>query len=721
MRPLETTSHHDLLLSIAVGKGTGATIHNETIAWGALVEKLRMAPVDPISIDEYQALSKEERTRRKAKRGYFILAEFDGDRRNNGAVRYRTGAQIDIEGSDASIDAILKCVPNRECLVHSTRSSLAGDRRYRLLIPYAHPVDVGAHQTATRNIIYRLKMTGVSCDERASLTPSQPAFLPTTSDGQDYLFRRQAGELLAPADNAAPPPEPSAPLEHRELADLPPRSNLDDAQKRSLLEHLATLPEYADAHNYHSWVAVGHALKWDDDSADGFALFHYFSERVAGYDGWDATLRKWDQLRLVPSSNRPVTMASLIKAAKDTGWTMPPDQVTQEAAVEVGKTIKMGALEIPPIEEIPRREWLLGHRVLRGYVNVEMAPGGVGKSVFSLVSALALVTGQELTGERVHQQGKVMMINWEDDKLEIARRLHGACQAFKLDMAALGLGDRLLLQSLYGKEGLLVASGQPTAAMEAIIGICQRQNVLNVVIDPFVATHDANENDNIEMNKVMMCFRRLAAEANVGVTLIHHSAKGSGKNSEAHAASGDAGRGASAIRDAARVTSTLARMSTETAEDRGISDDNRVRLFRHDIAKSNFGLPDAEANWFRLESVALLNGDEVGVPRPYELPETTAAGGVDDEDIRLERITYLCNSMAADREPRNSLIDRCVNRLHGTNQEVSKSTFQRTLDHLEADKHIVVSGQAPGVEWRFWWSREGRIIYANRRQIGTDA
>ena len=350
---------------------------------------------------------------------------------------------------------------------------------------------------------------------------------------------------------------------------------------------------------------------------------------------------------------------------------------------------------------------------------MEMAPGGVGKSVFSLASALALVTGQELTGETVYRPGKVMMINWEDDKLEIARRMHGACQAFGLNMK--DFADRLLLQSLYGSEGLLVASGQPTEAMETIIRICKKQNVLAVVIDPFVATHDANENDNIEMNTVMKAFRRLAAEANVAVMLIHHSAKGSGKNSEAHAASSDAGRGASAIRDAARVTSTLARMSPETAEDYGINDDDRIRLFRHDVAKSNFGLPDAKAHWFHLESIGLLNGDEVGVPKPYELPETTAAEGVDSEDVKLERIAYLCRNMAADQESRNGLVDRCVNRLKGTNQETSKSSFLRALDHFPAGKHIVVSGEEPGVEWRFWWTLEKKGKVVHRQKQGSDA
>jgi len=63
----------------------------------------------------------------------------------------------------------------------------------------------------------------------------------------------------------------------------------------------------------------------------------------------------------------------------------------------------------------------------------------------------------------------------------------------------------------------------------------------------------------------------------------------------------------------------LAKMSSKTAESLGKDDNERVRYIRLDTGKLNFGLPDGEAAWFRMESVRIPNGDYVGVPLPVNL------------------------------------------------------------------------------------------------------
>jgi hypothetical protein len=113
-------------------------------------------------------------------------------------------------------------------------------------------------------------------------------------------------------------------------------------------------------------------------------------------------------------------------------------------------------------------------------------------------------------------------------------------------------------------------------------------------------------------------YKTLAHETGCAISLIHHTRK-NGNDSEAHAGDAESGRGASSLKDAARCVDTLARMSAKTAKDICFTADERSRHIRVDTGKLNFQLLDAGEHWFRMESVQLQNGDEVGIPKPVNL------------------------------------------------------------------------------------------------------
>ena len=48
---------------------------------------------------------------------------------------------------------------------------------------------------------------------------------------------------------------------------------------------------------------------------------------------------------------------------------------------------------------------------------------------------------------------------------------------------------------------------------------------------------------------------------------------------------------------------------------------NRLSYFRSDQGKANTSPPPKKANWFKIESVELANGDSVGVVTPWSRPE----------------------------------------------------------------------------------------------------
>jgi hypothetical protein len=106
------------------------------------------------------------------------------------------------------------------------------------------------------------------------------------------------------------------------------------------------------------------------------------------------------------------------------------------------------------------------------------------------------------------------------------------------------------------------------------------------------------------------------------VDIPHHTSKGATDARDANKA-----RGASAMKDAARLVYTLTPMTTQEAELFGVPDEDRRSMVRLDSAKVNIAPPSREAKWFRIVGQELGNGterypkgDEVQTVWPWEPP-----------------------------------------------------------------------------------------------------
>ena len=93
--------------------------------------------------------------------------------------------------------------------------------------------------------------------------------------------------------------------------------------------------------------------------------------------------------------------------------------------------------------------------------------------------------------------------------------------------------------------GRLFMDGEDTIGMTLAIetrdGIQQNDALLNlmrdkikannigfVIIDPFVSTHEVNENSNSAIQVVVAMLRKLARETDAAIHIIHHVRKGNG-------------------------------------------------------------------------------------------------------------------------------------------------------------------------------------------------
>lgn len=292
--------------------------------------------------------------------------------------------------------------------------------------------------------------------------------------------------------------------------------------------------------------------------------------------------------------------------------------------------------------EIPKRRWLLGRTAIRGKLSVLIAPPGLGKSTYTIAAATAVVTGKELTGEKIHERTRAWLINNEDDLEEMRRRLSAV-----LVHAGLTLDDTRGLYMNSGEQHrLLVArrtghgdtkSIRRSPTVDTVVANIKRLGIGLLIVDPFAETHEADENNNVEVREVAALYREIAQRAACAVILVHHTRKQPAGSSDGHVGNMDSGRGASSLTGVARVIQTLYGMSEKDAKRYGVPEVQRNRYVRLDDAKANLSLATDRPRWFRRVSVDVPSPggetESVGVLEPATLTES-----IEDADTLVDLI-----------------------------------------------------------------------------------
>ena len=278
---------------------------------------------------------------------------------------------------------------------------------------------------------------------------------------------------------------------------------------------------------------------------------------------------------------------------------------------------------------IAPRQWLLGTAALKGYITLLVAPGGVGKTTFALTACLSVATGRPLLGDYVFQQSASWIFNLEDPLVELHRRVAAAMVHHRIPTDEVegrlflnsGRERRVTIASLGGVDGLSTRIVFPDK--EAIIAEAREHAVGLIVVDPFINTHELDENSNPQMNAAARAWAEVANDADCAVILVHHTRKGMA----GMAGDIEGGRGAKALADACRVGLTLTAMAPEEAERCGVPAGEHGRYVRLDDGKQSMASKARSARWFRLVSVHLGNatadypsGDSVQVIEPWTAP-----------------------------------------------------------------------------------------------------
>ena len=372
---------------------------------------------------------------------------------------------------------------------------------------------------------------------------------------------------------------------------------------------------------YHAWIARMYQI-WvlAEDKAEGREAWLEFCERWTPppisargqeYDPAD----KWDRIREGDTDTLGQLLLDDARAAN-------PDEFARIMAAEAAEAFDDGVVPPGPTKpavagitatpfkwvDLARtapRDWLYGDILLRKFISITVAPGGVGKSSLVAVETLAQVTGKSLLGEDPTDELRVWLWNLEDPYEETQKRLLAAAKHYGVSEADIGgrlyvdsgRDQRLVMAEVRGGTAMIVRP-----VISALVEQIRLRGIDVVVIDPFVSCHGVPENDNTAMDMVVKEWGRVAEEGNCAVHLVDHTNK-SGSQDVVTLSS----RGAVSKTDAARVVRVVNRMTAADGKAYGGIVDT-WRYFNTFNDKANMAPPKARRDWFRMESVWAGNG-----------------------------------------------------------------------------------------------------------------
>jgi AAA domain len=275
---------------------------------------------------------------------------------------------------------------------------------------------------------------------------------------------------------------------------------------------------------------------------------------------------------------------------------------------------------------IPPRRWIYGRHYIRKFITASVATGGVGKSSLAIAELLSIVTGRALLDITPNERVNVWYWNGEDPEDELERRIVATCLHYGINPS--DIKGRLFVDT--GRKVKITIAEQTRSGaviarpvVDAVIATIKENKLGVMSVDPFVASHRITENDNGAIELVAATWAEIADVTDCSIELVHHTRKTGGAE-----VTTEDGRGASALLAKARSGRALNQMSKDEAAMAGV--ENRRNYFRVEKDKANMAPPADQADWYRLASVDLGNGDNVGVATKWTWPDAFSDVTVSD-------------------------------------------------------------------------------------------
>jgi regulatory protein RepA len=249
---------------------------------------------------------------------------------------------------------------------------------------------------------------------------------------------------------------------------------------------------------------------------------------------------------------------------------------------------------------------------LIGTIGILVAPGGTGKSVLALTTALSVCIGRDLGNiwGKAPSPGGVVYLCLEDPETVLRHRLWTLSKLVLEEDRAKAI-ERLLLIPGAG-VGYTIAElkspGRPSPWFEEFTSWVQKRKPRLIIIDTLNRfLGGISEIDSSAIGVILAAIESLCRTAGCSVLICHHTNKFSMMNSAGSEAF--AARGSSALTDNARWQANLMTMPQFNADTFGFNDTERRNWIRLDIAKQNYG-PQIEERWLHRDKEGILQASK---------------------------------------------------------------------------------------------------------------
>ena len=223
-------------------------------------------------------------------------------------------------------------------------------------------------------------------------------------------------------------------------------------------------------------------------------------------------------------------------------------------------------IDTPP----PPINWIMHGLIAQsnnGCVCGIVGDGGIGKSYMTLQMAICLASGVDFACYQINRPHRVAFISGEDDEVQIHYRMHATMDglwALQKSVASVAktacntsLSSDLVVENLFipdviNKKLRLIQVDRfnviNTEFIDELIDFIRENQIEVVFLDPLRKFTDGDENSNTIQNAFIDAVTHIASATSCILILIHHTGK---------TESGAGGRGASALRDGARLIISL--------------------------------------------------------------------------------------------------------------------------------------------------------------------
>jgi hypothetical protein len=287
------------------------------------------------------------------------------------------------------------------------------------------------------------------------------------------------------------------------------------------------------------WIKPGMALHHECDGDDtGFDIWNEWSAQGSKYPSEEALRTQWESFeRRKGAGHRQVTMATVLKMAKEAGATSTP-RPTLAATVDDLRTAMSAVAATPALGMFTPEDYSGRFPITSLAVSIMLEPGGwliknvlpdaglivlygasgSGKTFVAIDLAYAIAMGVQWRGNRV-KKGRVLIIAAEGGK-GMSKRLKAYLKHHKIDPNDVDIGLLIVPPNFLLSEDVTELAAAVSASGGADV----------IIVDTFAqVTPGANENSSEDVGLALANARALEMATGATVMAVAHSGKDASK------------------------------------------------------------------------------------------------------------------------------------------------------------------------------------------------